>query len=48
LHFQSVDDVFTGMYADDEAERLIFEDIPRFMVNETSTLIVTKETLIGS
>jgi hypothetical protein len=46
LHFRTVDDIFTGMYADDEAERLIFEDIPRFMVNETSTVIVTRETLI--
>ena len=46
LHFRTVDDVVTGMFADDEAERLIFEDIPRFMVNETSTVIVTRETLI--
>jgi hypothetical protein len=46
LHFRTVDDVFSGMYADDDAERLIFEDIPRFMVNETSTVLVARETLI--
>ena len=42
-----VDDVFTGMFADEEAQRLIYEDIERFMVNETSTVLVTKETLVG-
>ena len=47
LHFQTVDDVFNGMYADEESERLIFEEIPRFMVKELSTVIATKETLIG-
>jgi hypothetical protein len=48
LHFQTTNDVFTGMYADTEAERLIFEDIDRFMVNETSTVLVAKETLVGN
>lgn len=47
LHFETVDDVFTGMFADEEAQRLIYEDIERFMVNETSTVLVTKETLVG-
>ncbi len=47
LHFETVDDVFTGMFADEEAQRLIYEDIERFLVNETSTVLVTKETLVG-
>ncbi len=47
LHFQTASDVFTGMFADDEAQRLIYEDVERFMVNETSTVVVTKETLVN-
>jgi EthD domain len=47
LHFETVDDVFSGMFADDEAQRLIYEDTERFMVHETSTVLVTKETLVG-
>ena len=35
------------MFADEEAERLIYEDTERFLVNETSTVLVTTETLVG-
>jgi hypothetical protein len=47
LHFETVDDVFTGMFADEDAQRLIYEDIERFLVNKTSTVLVTTETLVG-
>ncbi len=46
LHFRTAEDVLTGMFESDEAQRLIYEDTERFMDNGTSTTVPTKEYLI--
>jgi uncharacterized protein (TIGR02118 family) len=46
LHFQTTNDLLTGMFADEQARRLIYEDMARFMDDKTSTVLVTKETLV--
>jgi uncharacterized protein (TIGR02118 family) len=46
LHFRTTEGVLTGMFESDEAQRLIYEDTERFMDNDTSTTVPTKEYLI--
>jgi uncharacterized protein (TIGR02118 family) len=46
LHFRTTEDVLTGMFESDEAQRLIYEDTERFMDNGTSTTVPTTEYLI--
>jgi uncharacterized protein (TIGR02118 family) len=48
LHFKSPAEVETGMFDSDEGQRLIWEDTLRFMDHDTSTVLVTTETLIDS
>jgi uncharacterized protein (TIGR02118 family) len=48
LHFRTTGEVETGMFDSEEGQRLIWEDTLRFMDHDTSTVLVTKETLLGS
>jgi uncharacterized protein (TIGR02118 family) len=46
LHFRTAEGVHTGMFASEEAQRLIMEDTERFLDNGTSTTVPTKEHLV--
>jgi EthD domain len=46
LHFRSADGVLSGMFESEEAQRLIYEDTERFLDNDTSTTVPTKEHLV--
>jgi uncharacterized protein (TIGR02118 family) len=46
LHFRTAEGVHTGMFASEEAQRLIMEDTERFLDNATSTTVPTKEHLV--
>jgi uncharacterized protein (TIGR02118 family) len=48
LHFRSPAEVETGMFDSEEGQRLIWEDTLRFMDHDTSTVLVTTETLIDA
>jgi hypothetical protein len=47
LHFRAPGEIATGMFDSEEGQRLIWEDTLRFMDHGTSTVLVTKETLVG-
>ena len=47
LHYRSVADVVNRTYDSEEGQRLIFEDTQRFMSREGSTVLLTKEHLVG-
>jgi hypothetical protein len=47
IHCRTPGDLFTKMYADDEARRLIWEDMDRFMVNDRSTVLTARETVVA-
>jgi uncharacterized protein (TIGR02118 family) len=46
LHFRTTGEIATGMFDSEEGQRLIWEDTLRFMDHGTSTVLVTKETLV--
>jgi EthD domain len=48
LHFREAGDIFTGMFSSAEAQRLIYEDIERFLDGPGSSMVLaSKELLVG-
>jgi uncharacterized protein (TIGR02118 family) len=46
LHFRTAEEVHSGMFVTEEAAELIMADTERFMDNQTSTTVPTKEHLL--
>jgi uncharacterized protein (TIGR02118 family) len=45
IHYRSVEDALTGSYDSEEAQRLIWEDVARFLDYESSPTLTTNEWL---
>ena len=46
LHFRAAPDILTGMFDSDEGQRLIYEDIPRFLSLDAGMECMTREYLV--